>query len=157
MKYTLSGTTKVEGTNIITFTSGKGIPCRVQTTATHFKLTTPVEHGFNIGEYVIFSSQSAISGKTYSISSLGDEKFNSEKYVINLNRQQFSGTTLPNLVTIKRCIDENNISGTTSTYYVHKHKTITDVSDYIMDRAGFETPIFEDEKKLLIEVYQADL
>lgn len=156
MKYTLSGATKVEGTNIITFTSGKGIPCRVQTTATHFKLTTPVEHGFNIGEYVIFSSQSAISGKTYSISSLGDEKFNSEKYVINLNRQQFSGTTLPNLVTIKRCIDENNISGTTSTYYVHKHKTITDVSDYIMDRAGFETPIFEDEKKLLIENSNGD-
>lgn len=156
MKYTLSGATKVEGTNIITFTSGKGIPCRVVTTPTHFKLTTPVEHGFNLGEYVIFSSESAISGKTYSISSLGNEKFNSEKYVINLNRQQFSGTTLPSLVTIKRCIDENNITGTTSTYYVHKHKTLTDVSNYIMDRAGFETPIFEEEKKLLIENSNGD-
>lgn len=151
MKYTLSGTTKVEGQNIISFVSGDGIPCRVEDKTTYYKLTTPVEHGFNLGEYVIFSSESTITGKTYSIGSLGDEKYNSEKYVLNLNKQQFSGVTLPSLVTIKRCIDENNVSGTTSTYYVHKHKTLTSVSDYIMDKAGFETPIFEEERKILIE------
>lgn len=151
MKYTLSGTTKVEGENIITFVSGDGIPCRVEEKSTYYKLITPVEHGFGESNYVIFSSESSISGKTYSVSSLGDEKYDSEKYVINLNKQQFSGVTLPALVTIKRCVDDNNITGTTSTYYVHKHKTITSTSDYIFDKAGFESPIFEDEKKLIFE------
>lgn len=145
MNYTLTGSTK------ISFKSGDGIPCRVEDKNTYYKLTTPVEHGINLGEYVIFSSVSAISGKTYSVGSLGDEKYNSSNYVININKAQFSGTTLPTLVTIKRCIDKNNISGTTSTYYVHKHKTLTATCDYIMDKAGFETLIFEDEKKLIVE------
>ena len=145
MNYTLTGSTKIG------FKSGDGIPCRIEDKGVYYKLTTPVEHGFNLGEYVIFSSISAISGKTYSIGSLGDEKYNSTKYVINLNKAQFSGSTLPTLVTIKRCLDKNDISGTTSTYYVHKHKTLTGVCDYIMDKAGFETPIFEDEKKLILE------
>lgn len=159
IKYTLSGATKTEGENIISFVSGDGIPCRVEDKSTYYKLTTPVEHGFNDGEYVIFSSEPSISGKTYSVSSLGDAKFNSEKHVINLNKQQFSGVTLSSLVTIKRCIDQNNITGTTSNYYVHKHKTLTTTDDYIMDKAGFETPIFEEEKKLLVEnsVGQNDL
>jgi hypothetical protein len=159
IKYTLSGATKTEGENIISFVSGDGIPCRVEDRTTYYKLTTPVEHGFSDSEYVIFSSESSISGKTYSVSSLGDAKFNSEKYVINLNKQQFSGVTLSSLVTIKRCIDQNNVTGTTSNYYVHKHKTLTTTDKYIMDKAGFETPIFEEEKKLLVEnsVGQNDL
>jgi hypothetical protein len=51
----------------------------------------------------------------------------------------------------KRCLDINNISGSTSTYYVHKHKTLTNVNGYILDKVGFETPIWEDEKKLVFE------
>lgn len=151
LKYTLSGTTKVEDQNIISFVSGDGIPCRVEDKTTYYKLIAPIEHGFNENEYAIFSSVSTISGKTYSIGSLGDSKYNSEKYVLNINKQQFSGVTLPGVVTIKRCIDENNITGTTSTYYVHKHKTLTCTSDYIMDKAGFESPIFEDERKIIFE------
>ena len=48
-------------------------------------------------------------------------------------------------------LDINNISGSTSQYYVHKHKTLTDVNGYIMDTIGFESPIFRDEKKILFE------
>lgn len=51
----------------------------------------------------------------------------------------------------KRCIDKNNLTGTTSTYYVHKHKTLTEKSDYILDKVGFESPIWENERKLLLE------
>jgi hypothetical protein len=146
MKYTLSGATKVEGTNIKTFVSGDGIPCRVESKTGYYKLTSPVKHGINDNEFVL------ISGKTYSISSLGDDRYDSKNYVINLNKQQFSGsTTLPGLITIKRCVDDKNVSGTTSSYYVHKHKIITKEKDYILDKAGFESSIFEDEKKLLFE------
>jgi hypothetical protein len=147
MKYTLSGATKVEGINIKTFVSGDGIPCRVESKTGYYKLITPVKHGINNGEFVV------ISGKTYSVSSLGDDKFDSENYVINLNKAGFSGVTLPTLITIKRCIDERNLSGTTSTYYVHKHKTLTKSTDYILDKAGFESTIFEEEKKLLFESF----
>ena len=145
IKYTLSGATKTEDINIKTFVSGDGIPCRVESKIGYYKLNCPVEHGVNEGEFVI------ISGKTYSVSSLGDERYDSQKYVINLNKPQFSGVTLNPIVLIKRCIDADNLTGTTSTYYVHKHKILTNSTNYILDKAGFETPIFEDEKKLLLE------
>lgn len=153
MSYTLSGSTAFNNDKIthIQFNAGSGIPCRVEETATNYKLTTPVPHGISEEEFVIISSISSISGNTYSVSSLGDDKYESEKYVINLNKQQFSGTTIPKLITIKRCVNDKNIIGTTSTYYVHKHKILTSSTDIILDKAGFESPIFEDEKKLLFE------
>jgi hypothetical protein len=153
MSYTLSGATgySCNNTTQICFKAKDGIPCRVETTATNYKITSPVPHGIGEDEFVIISSVSAISGNTYSVSSLGDDKYNSSKYVINLNRQQFSGVTIPTLITIKRCTNDKNISGSTSTYYVHKHKTLNQHTDYILDKAGFEVPIFEEEKKLLFE------
>ncbi len=154
MSYTLSGATgySCNNTTQICFKAKDGIPCRVENKGTYYKLTTPVPHGIGENEFVIISSISSISGKTFSVSSLGDDKYNSSNYVINLNKQQFStGTTIPNLVTIKRCRDNKNITGTTSSYYVHKHKILTTQDKYILDKAGFESPIFEDEKKLLFE------
>lgn len=154
ISYTLSGSTNYSCNNInqICYKAKNGIPCRVESKTGYYKLTTPVPHGISQDEYVIISSVPSISGKTFSVSSLGDDKYNSSKYVINLNKQQFSGsTTLPTLITIKRCVDEKNISGTTSSYYVHKHKVLTKEKDYILDKAGFESSIFEDEKKLLFE------
>jgi hypothetical protein len=108
MSYTLSGSTAFNNDKIthIQFNAGSGIPCRVEETATNYKLTTPVPHGIGEEEFVIISSVSSISGNTYSVSSLGDDKYESEKYVINLNKQQFSGTTIPKLITIKRCIND---------------------------------------------------
>lgn len=152
MKYTLSGSTGIcNNTNQLCFKAKDGLPCRVEDKSTYYRLTTPIEHGFNENEYVIFSSISSISGKTFSISSLGNEIYNSTNFVININKAQFSGVTLPTLVTIKRCIDKQNVTGTTSTYYVHKHKILTNPTDYILDKAGFESPIFEEETKLLFE------
>jgi hypothetical protein len=139
--YTLTGGTKTIAGNV----AGNGIPCRVESLSSYYRLTCPVPHGINEGEYVI------ISGKTRSIASFGNEKFDSEKYVLNLSKAQFSGTPLSTIVLIKRCIDKNNVTGSTSNYYVHKHKIITKTTDYILDKAGFETPIFEEEKKLLFE------
>jgi hypothetical protein len=55
------------------------------------------------------------------------------------------------LVTGKRCLDKDNITGTTSQYYVHKMKTLRGINDYILDKAGFESSIWRDEKKILFE------
>jgi hypothetical protein len=98
------------------------------------------------GEYIV------LSGGTVYISSVGDETYDSENYVINLYKSEFEvNDTLSGVVLGKRCLDINNISDTTSTYYVHKHKTLTDINDYVLDNVGFESPIFEDEKKILFE------
>ena len=45
----------------------------------------------------------------------------------------------------------NNITGSTSNYYVHKHKTLTEREHYILDKIGFESSIWENERKLLLE------
>lgn len=137
--YTLTGNT------YLTFLSGDGIVFRVEETINSYVLTSPVQHGMNQGDYII------ISGNPYYINSIGNNIYNSEKYVINLKKSQFSGLTLNTLITGKRCTDIKNINGTTSLYYVHKHKTLTDYNQCEIDNLGFESPIFEDERKVIFK------
>jgi hypothetical protein len=150
MTYTLTGNTK------ISFKSGDGIPFRLSNTFnSYYEFTSPVEHGMNSGEFITFSGTTItgeVSGRTYYIDSVGNETYNSEKYVINILKKELkTATTIPTLVIGKRCIDKNNITGSTSQYYVHKHKLLTTTGDYIMDNIGFESPIWEEEKKILFE------
>lgn len=153
MKYTTSGGTTYS------FTAGDGIPFVVSETSSDYKLTTQVEHGLSEGEYIVLSggtltSSVPLSGRTFYVNSVGDEYYNSEKYVVNISKAQFSGASVITdgiVVLGKRCLDINNISGTTSQYYVHKHKTLTSAQDYILDNAGFEKPIWEEERKLVFE------
>jgi hypothetical protein len=141
------------------FTSKDGIPFRVTNNGKWYTLTSPVEHGMSEGEYITISGNTLLNNidlktKTFYINSVGDEIYNSEKYVINILKTQFkNGYTLSSDVIIlgKRCLDVNNIEDSTSKYYVHKNKTLTNIDGYIMDQIGFETPIFEDEKKILFE------
>ena len=148
MKYTLSGSTTP-----LSFVSGDGIPFRVEKFGKTYVLTSPVEHGMNVGEYIVISGSSISapeSGRTFNILSVGNEIHNSEKYVLEIP----SGITINDtIVTGKRCLDIKNISGSTSTYYVHKHKTLTNVGDYIIDNTGFEKNIWEEERKLVFENY----
>lgn len=154
IKYTLSGNTVP-----YSFTSGDGIPFRVEDNGNYFTLTSPVEHGILKGEHIILSgstmlSELSINNKIFYVDSIGNQIYNSENYVINLLKSEFtSGHTLSGVTFVlgKRCIDIHNISGTTSTYYVHKHKTLTSKDDYIMDKVGFESSLFEDERKILFE------
>ena len=151
MNYTLPN-----GVNY-TFTAKDGIPFRVEDNGSYISLTSPVEHNMNVGEYIIISGGTltgTTSTRIFNIDSVGNEIYKSQKYTVNILKNEFtSGTTLSSVVLGKRCLDVTNISGTTSQYYVHKHKTLTNVSDYIMDKVGFETPIWEDEKKLLYKNY----
>ena len=154
MVYTLTGVT---GSTKVSFTAKDGIPFRVVNYNTYYELTSPVEHGMNEGEHVVLSGGTLTglsnpTGSTFYINSVGNETFDSGKYVINILKSQIkTGTTLNTIMLGKRCKDFTNIVPSTSKYYVHKHKTLTDTGGYIMDSLGFESPIFEDEKKLLFE------
>jgi len=153
MKYTFS-----DGTTF-SFTSGDGIPFRVSDNGNYYTLTSPVEHGIKSGEYIVISggtlnSSVAVSGRTFYVDNVGDEVYNSKNYVINLLKSEFETNFNLSGVTFalgKRCLDLNNITGSTSSYYVHKHKTLTTEKDYILDKVGFETPIWENERKILFE------
>jgi hypothetical protein len=137
--------------------SGDGIPFRVTDNGSTYTLTCPVEHGMIDGEFITISGGTLnnsvpVSGRTLPIISIGDSYYNSEKFVLEINKSEMpSGTTLSTVVLGKRCINKNDITGTTSTYYVHKHKTLTGEKDYILDKVGFESPIWETERKLLLE------
>lgn len=150
IRYTLrdSGSTEV-----FQFYSGDGIPFRVSQTGKTYKLTSPVEHGMNVGEFIVLFGDGINgdeTGRTFNILSIGDENHNSEKYVLEIP----SGLTINTSIVVgKRCLDIKNITATTSKYYVHKHKTISDVADYIIDTAGFEKTIWEEERKILFENY----
>ena len=150
MDYTLTGGTKVS------FTAKDGIPFRVVDYTTYYELTSPVEHGMSEGEHVVLSGSTltglTLTGRTFYINSVGNETFDSKKYVINIIKSQIkTGTTFSTIMLGKRCKDFNNIVASTSKYYVHKHKTLTNDKGYIMDSLGFESPVFEDEKKILFE------
>lgn len=153
LTYTLSGDTSY------TFTSSDGIPFIVSSDDTYYILTSPVEHGMNQGEYVILSGgtfTNAVEEKNriFKIQSVGDEKYRSDKFVINILKTEFKVTTPfnnGNVVLGKRCINNKDINNTKSTYYVHKHKILTNSNDYLLDKLGFESSIWEDEKKLLYE------
>jgi hypothetical protein len=162
MNYTLSGGTNCSAN--YSFVSGNGIPFRVEDNGNYFTLTSPVEHGVLQGEYIIISGgtltgDSIATGITrciFQIDNVGNEIYNSEKYVVNILKSEFtSGYTLNPItqpvVLGKRCKDIFNITGTTSQYYVHKHKTLTTIDDYILDKVGFENTIWEDERKILFE------
>lgn len=147
MKYTLSGNSVDD---VISFVSGDGIVFRTQLSSNgkYYILTSPVKHGINVGEYII------IDNVAYYVMSVGNDVYNSEYYVINILA---TTVTFNKLVTGKRCVDISNSGETTSQYYVHKHKTLTDVNGYMIDNIGFESPIFEDEKKLLSENYDSEV
>jgi hypothetical protein len=158
MKYSLSGTSAGE---TISFTSGDGIPFRLSYSGgSYYELTSPVEHGMKAGEFVVLSGSTLTgnaSGRTFTIDSIGNEVYNSDKYVINILKSQIvTGTIIPLLTVGKRCLNRNDITGTTSQYYVHQHKTLTTEGDYILDKIGFESPIWEDERKLLVENSSGD-
>ena len=150
MRYSLSGNT------VYNFTASMGVPFRVTDKGDYYELTSPLEHNMLQGEYVILSGTTISSGndsdRIFGITSVGNEFFGSEKYTINLNKSDFTSTQLISGVVFgKKCSDIENISQTTSSYYVRKHKTITTLDDYILDGAGFESPIFEIERKLQFE------
>lgn len=147
MKYTLSGNTEYS------FTASNGIPFRVNEYTTHYELVSPVEHKMKEGEFVILSGTTISSGsdsdRIFPISSTGNEVFNSDKYVISIQKSTLSSSQLLGGVVFgKRCLDKTRINDTTSEYYVHKHKILTDSDGCIIDRTGFETPVFEIERKL---------
>ena len=151
MKYTLTGNT------VYSFTAQDGIPFRVTETRKTYIFTSPVYHGINEGEYIVISGGTLnnsvpLSGRTFSVISVGNGLFNSENYTLEINKSEIpTGQTLSTVILGKRCINKNKLNETISEYYVHKHKVLTMGDAFILDNIGFESSIWEDEKKLIFK------
>jgi hypothetical protein len=80
---------------------------------------------------------------------LGDSGYGSDEYIFNIRNVGFTGTTFStnNTGTFKRVISRSNESETTSKYYVRVHKIITNVSDSVLVKSGFEQNIFRNITK----------
>lgn len=148
MHYTLSGGTTY------TFEAKDGIPFRVFDDGDYYKFVSPVNHGISDSEYVIVAGV-GVTGtetqRTLKVTSVGDEFYNSKLYTLNILKSDVEDeVSLNELVYGKRCIDKNDET-TISEYYVHKHKILTNLDDYNMEKCSFESPIWEEEQKILVK------
>ena len=154
MRYTLSGDT------VYNFTADAGVPFRVEVYDDSYRLVSPIKHNMSLGEFVVLSGSTLTSvsksSRVFGITSLGDQNYDSESFVINIQKSEFTQNQITAMDSIgvvfgRRCLDRTNVDETISEYYVHKHKTLTTPDECIIDNAGFETPIFEIERKLQFE------
>jgi hypothetical protein len=109
----------------------------------YIKFRSPLRHGLNVGDFVKLSIQ--YDNETlFQVSKLGDSGFGSEEYIFNLKNVGYTGTTFQTNTTgtFKRVLSKTNENETTSKYYVRVHKILTNVSDSILVKSGFEQNIY---------------
>ena len=153
---------------ILQFTAHDGIPFTVNNVQVEgknlLKCTCPVEHGLNVGEYILLAdgtTNNAINQNLVTIIngdslvpvySLGDATVGSDTTIFNILLDGSSNVP-PNfsLGNFKRVINPDNLEETTSQYYVHQHKLITTPRDYILDNCAFELGIYDADKKVYCE------
>ncbi len=97
----------------------------------------PMNHNLNVGDYVKLSN--TCNGVTYfQVYSLGNGLSNSEKFIFNVYDVGYNCVILENggVGTFKRVIGEE-VQGV-SKYYVRKHKILTNFTDAVITKSGFE-------------------
>lgn len=105
-------------------------------------------HGLASGEYVELSFFYD-NKNLFQVYSLGNGLFGSDEYIFNIYNVGYTGTTFSNNVigTFKRVANPDNITETTSKYYIRQHKIHSNAGDIAVTRAGFERNLFSEEQK----------
>jgi len=133
----------------------KGIAFRVRTIQINgndlysFECIAP--HGLSIGESVELSF-SYNNNNIFEVYSLGNDKLDSESTVFNIYNVGYTGNTFFNgqKGTFKRIANSQNILESKSKYYVREHKILTNVSDLIMTKTGFEINAFPEKSQIIL-------
>jgi hypothetical protein len=143
--------------NSLSWVASAGIPFTITNPYNYngqnlISFVCPVKHNLSVGEYVrlYIPGWTGASGQTiFEVYSLGQEGYNSDEYVFNIYNIGFDSYTFPNqlLGTFRRIIDIKNSAETTSTYYIRKHKIITNVNDAVLNRAAFECNAFNTDRQ----------
>lgn len=152
----------VKTNSTLSWIVGDGIPFIIESGQTYngqsiIRFRSPVKHGLTPGEFVKLNF-SYLNQSIFEVYTLGDDSYTSEDYIFNIFDVGYTGTTFQTGTkgTLKRVLDINNSASTISKYYVRKQKIISDVTDSILTKAGFEQNIFGTKKKFESAVYTPD-
>jgi len=136
----------------VTWTCSNGIPFVIETGTDNginiISFRCLVKHNLSVGESVELSFD--YDGETiFDVDSLGNGIFGTDEYIFNIVNIGYTGSTFDTNVkgTAKRIILKESSGDTMSKYYVRKHKIMTNVSDSVLVKAGFEENIFGVNKK----------
>jgi hypothetical protein len=140
-------------TNDVNWKASQGIPFSILNSTNNgngliaFNCIAP--HGLTEGEYVELSLTYRNSN-IFQVYSIGNGLFGSDEYVFNVLNIGYTGTTFSNntIGTFRRVINPDNLTETTSKYYVKQNKVLTNLTDIDMVKAGFEKNVFNEERKL---------
>jgi len=112
----------------------------------------PMPHGLSVGEFVQLSSN--YNGNSFfQVSSLGDSGSGSENFVFNIKNVGYTGTTFLSLSqgTFKRVINASNSADTISSYYIRRHKILTEPDCAVLTNAGYEQNVYNNKSKCEIK------
>jgi len=138
---------------ISTWVAKDGIPFTINNTQQNgtniISFQCIAAHGLSVGEFVKLSF-SYRNQDIFEVYSLGNDSFDSEPYVFNIQNYGYTGTTFSNkkVGLFKRVLNPDNELETTSKYYIRRHRFITNLEDLIINKTGFEKNLFVEEKKL---------
>ena len=112
------------------------------------KFTCPMKHGLIPGEFVKLNF-GYNNVDIFEVYSLGDGKYESDLYIFNIFNVGFTGTTFTTGTegTFKRIINSDNPNDTISSYYVRRHKILTNPENAVLVNAGFDQNIFGIKRK----------
>jgi len=126
------------------WTAGDGIPFIITSNAdSNIEFRCPMKHGLKEGEHVELSID--YNGENiFTIEFLGNGGDGSEYYYFNIYNIGYLGNTFDvgTIGTFKRVLDVDNLTETTSKYYVRQHKILTNVEDCVLTRTAFDNNIF---------------
>jgi len=135
-----------------TWVSGDGIPFVIKNGTINGHdvvfFYCPMQHGLSLGEYVELSF-SYDNENLFLIDFLGDGTYNSDLYVFAIINVGFLGSVFADDVTgtFKRVLDPDKLDDTRSSYYIRRHKILTNSEDAVVTNAGFEQNPFPTTKQ----------
>jgi len=135
-----------------TWVSGDGIPFVIKNGKYNghpvIFLYCSLKHNLTVGEFVELSF-SYNNNNLFSVDYLGDGSFESDLYVVGLVDVGYLGNTFADNVTgtLKRVINSEHPIDTRSTYYMRKHKILTNAQDAVLTNSGYELNPFPPERK----------
>jgi hypothetical protein len=129
---------EVNGTNVIQF----------KTFAKHNLIPGEFVSLFGLQNQNEFIFPPLIGTNVYEIYSLGNGEYASDEYVFNIIDVGYPQSLFnTQKVLFKRILDPNNLTETTSKYYVRKNKILTNLDDLTLTYNGYQNNSFKDVKK----------
>lgn len=119
----------------------------------------PVNHNLQVGEFVRFTNVAVLGydntvfsdRNVFEIYSLGDGTYNSELKIFNISdlgfRESVDSFQNNKRGQFSRVTDPDNLSESQSTYYIRRHRIITQYNNAVVTPCGFEQNAFRTVKK----------